>query len=160
MKIKTLVALFLTGLVLLLGACNGAETTTDTSTPSNNVPPAPNKYLVVITSDDFAQSPDIVRQAEVKAGDTFTISIDSNATTGFSWTEQAVVSNANILTQTGHQYIAPPEGDTPVAGVPGSEEWTFKANQTGTVKINLSYDRPWEGGEKGVRTFELTVVVK
>jgi hypothetical protein len=24
----------------------------------------------------------------------------------------------------------------------------------------MSYDRPWEGGEKAVRTFVLTVVVK
>jgi predicted secreted protein len=156
MKMKTLVTTILTGLVLLLGACSSTNSAAD-----NTVPAAPDKYQVIITGDDFNQATNINKQIEVKAGDTITITLDSNATTGFSWTEQAVISDTKILTQTAHQYIEPKiEGDTSLAGMGGSEEWTFKSNQTGTVKVNLSYDRPWEGGEKGVRTFELTVIVK
>ncbi len=149
MKIKTLAAIILTGLALLLGACSSA----------NNIVPV--NHQVTVTDEDFNGSIDINKQIEVRDGDTVTVIIDSNATTGFSWTEQADISNADILVQTGHQYNAPKDtGDTPVVGAGGTEEWTFKANQTGKVIVNLSYDRPWEGGEKGVRTFELTVVVK
>ncbi len=123
---------------------------------------APDEHSVVVSSDDFNKTDNVSKQVEVKVGDTFTISIDSNATTGFSWTEQANISNSNILTQTAHEYIAPQSenSETPIVGAPGSEEWTFKANQAGTAKVNLSYDRPWTGGEKGARTLELTVVVK
>jgi len=65
-----------------------------------------------------------------------------------------------VVEQTAHEYIAPNTGDAPVAGMAGVEEWTLRAGKAGTTTVNLSYDRPWEGGEKGVRTFELTVIVK
>lgn len=149
MKIKTLAAIILTGLVLLLGACSNVHITT------------PGNHQVIVTDEDFNGSAAIIKQIEVKDGDTITLVLDSNATTGFSWIEQAAISDTDILTQTSHQYIEPiTNNDTPVVGAGGTEEWIFKANQAGTVKVNLSYDRPWEGGEKGVRTIELTVVVK
>ncbi|MBN1368090.1 MAG: protease inhibitor I42 family protein [Dehalococcoidales bacterium] len=155
MKIRTLATIMLTGLVLFLGACSA------NNAADNTTPPSPEYHQVVATDEDFNGSANITKQIEVKDGDTITIILDSNATTGFSWTEQAVISDADILTQTGHQYIEPQtQDDTPMVAAGGTEEWTFKASQTGTVKVNLSYDRPWEGGEKGVRTFELTIIVK
>ena len=156
MKIKTLATIILSGLVLLLGACSTANNAAD-----NTNPMVPANHSVVVTDEEFNGASNFTKQIEVKAGDTITITLDSNATTGFSWTEQAVISEENILTQTGHQYIEPQtEGDTPLVGAGGTEEWTFKTDKTGTAKVTLSYDRPWEGGEKGVRTFELTIVVK
>jgi predicted secreted protein len=67
-----------------------------------------------------------------------------------------------ILKQTEHSYVAPRASDDtkPVAGMSGIEEWWFTAAQTGSTTVTMSYDRPWEGGEKAVRTFVLTVVVK
>ena len=47
-----------------------------------------------------------------------------------------------------------------IAGTPGQEVWTFEALKKGSSTVSLEYDRPWEGGEKGEWTFELTVVVK
>lgn len=156
MKIKTLAAIMLSGLVLLLGACSTANNAADNTT---NV--VPENHQVVVTDQEFNGTSDIAKQIEVKAGDNVTITLDSNGTTGFSWTEQAVISDESILTQTGHQYIEPQtEGNVPLVGAGGTEKWTFQTVTAGTVKVTLSYDRPWEGGEKGVRTFELTVVVK
>jgi predicted secreted protein len=42
----------------------------------------------------------------------------------------------------------------------GVEEWWFTAGQAGVTTATMSYSRPWEGGEKDVRTFVLTVAVK
>ena len=136
--------------------------TSITNPPNNQVPPAPNKYLVTVSAEDFTKEANISRQVEVKTGDVFTVALDSNATTGFSWTEQAKIADGNILKQTGHEYIAPRANDDnkPVAGMSGIEEWWFTAGQTGTTTATMSYSRPWEGGEKDARTFVLTVIVK
>jgi inhibitor of cysteine peptidase len=91
----------------------------------------------------------------------FTVTLDSNATTSFSWTEQAKIADGNILKQSGHQYIAPRLNDEkPVTGMAGIEGWTFTASQVGKTTASLSYSHPWEGGEKDARTFVLTVIVK
>jgi len=50
--------------------------------------------------------------------------------------------------------------ETSLVGAPGKEVWTFKALKKGTTKIAMEYSQPWEGGEKGGWTFNLTVVVK
>ena len=160
MKSKIFVSTMFLGIMLLAGACSNAGGSS--ITPDNKVPPVPNKYLVSITAEDFSKEIQISRQVEVKTGDTFTIALDSNATTGFSWTEQAKIADGNILKQTGHEYIAPRANDDtkPVVGMSGIEEWWFTAGRTGTTTATMSYSRPWEGGEKDARTFVLTVIVK
>jgi predicted secreted protein len=160
MKSKIFLSTMFLGMVLLAGACSNASGTS--ITPDNKIPPAPNKYLVSVAAEDFSKEAHISRQVQVKAGDVFTVALDSNATTGFSWTEQAKIADGNILKQTEHEYVAPRASDDtkPVAGMSGIEEWWFTAGQAGVTTATMSYDRPWEGGEKGVRTFVLTVVVK
>jgi inhibitor of cysteine peptidase len=161
MKIKILFGIALISLVLLAGACSAAEDTSDANPTNNPVPPAPNKYLVTVSAADFNQQKQISRQVEVKTGQVFSIALDSNATTGFRWTEQARIADDSILKQTGHNYIAPrSNADQPAAGMAGIEEWTFSANQVGATTASLSYGRPWEGGEKDARVFTLTVNVK
>jgi predicted secreted protein len=162
MKNILLVALMLLSLLLSAAACSAAQGTTDTNATNNKVPPAPNKYLISISGEDFSKQANIAKQIEVNPGYVFTVALDSNATTGYQWTPQANIADINVLAQTAHQYIEPRVNgsEKPVSGMAGIEEWTFRANQTGTTTVRLSYDRPWEGGEKSARTFELTVVVK
>ena len=171
MKGKIIFGIIVLGILLLAGATllkysSFTHSTTDgtsiTTPPNNQVPPAPNKYLVTATAEDFTKEANITKQVEVKTGDVFTVALDSNATTGFSWTEQAKVTDGKVLKQTGHEYVAPQANDDtkPVAGMSGIEEWWFTAGQTGTTTATMSYNRPWEGGEKGARTFVLTVIVK
>jgi len=154
MKGKIFFGIMFLGLVLFAGACS--------STDDSQVPPAPNKYLVTISAEDFTKETQILKQVEVKTGDVFTVALDSNATTGFSWTEQAKIADGNILKQTGHEYIAPRANDDtkPVVGMSGIEEWWFTAGLTGSTTVTMSYNRPWEGGEEDARTFVLTVIVK
>ena len=162
MKGKAFVGIIFLGIVLLAGACTTVTDTSITNPSNNQVTPAPNKYLVTASAEDFTKEANITKQVEVKTGDVFTVALNSNATTGFSWTEQANIADGNILKQTGHEYIAPRanENTKPVAGMSGIEEWWFTAGQTGTTTATMSYSRPWEGGEKDARTFVLTVVVK
>jgi inhibitor of cysteine peptidase len=162
MKGKLLLGIMFLGILLLTGACSTIKDTPTTNAPNNQVPPALNKYLVSVSAEDFTKEANITKQVEVKTGEVFTVALDSNATTGFSWTKQATISDGNILKQTGHEYIAPRANDDnqPAAGMSGNEEWWFTTGQTGIITASMSYSRPWEGGEKDLRTFILTVVVK
>ena len=171
MKGKILLGIMVLGILLLAGATllkysSFTHSTTDgtsiTNPPNNQAPPAPNKYLATVSWEDFSKESQITKQVEVKTGDTFTVALESNATTGFSWTEQAKIGDGNILKQTGHEYIAPQANDAtkPVVGMSGIEEWWFTANRTGNTTATMNYSQSWAGGGKDVRTFVLTVIVK
>jgi inhibitor of cysteine peptidase len=111
---------------------------------------------VEVSINDFSSQNNITREITVSAGGSFKISLESNATTGFSWPEQAEIGNTAIVKQTDHEYIAP---TSDLMGAPGKEVWTFKALKKGTTIIAMEYSRPWAGGEQAEWTFNLTVTV-
>lgn len=122
----------------------------------------PKQTAVEVPCDELANQKNVTRQVEVGVRDTLTVSLCSNPSTGFAWSESAQISDLTIVQQTDHKYVAPTatSGTTPATGTPGQEVWTFKALKQGTSTIYVEYSRPWEGGEKGEWTFRLTVVVK
>jgi len=104
----------------------------------------------------------ISKEAKVAVGDSFTVTLCSNPTTGFQWLESAQISDQTVLEQVDHKFV-PPEAkdDRPSPpGTGGKEVWTFKALKKGTSTISMEYSRPWEGGEKRAWTFLLTVTVR
>ena len=115
-----------------------------------------------IACDDFYQQPHITREVTVAAGDSFTVTLCSNPTTGFQWSETVQISDQDVLKQASHQFVAPEAkgGRPPAPGTAGEEVWTFEALKKGASTVSLEYSRPWEGGEKGEWTFALTVIVK
>ncbi len=133
--------------LLAAGACS----------PASAASPATDASIEV-TIDDFANTQQVVRQVEVAEGGILTVTLGSNPTTGFSWTEDARISDPTVLLQSEIQRM--PALDPDLIGAPGSQVWTFEALQKGTTIVSMDYGRPWEGGEKGVWTFELTVTVK
>jgi inhibitor of cysteine peptidase len=112
---------------------------------------------VEVSINDFNGQNNITKEITVSAGGSFKVSLESNATTGFSWPEQAEIGNTAIVEQTDHEYVAP---TSDLMGAPGKEVWTFKALKKGTTVIAMQYSRPWEGGEQAEWTFNLTVTVK
>jgi len=122
--------------------------------------PAAKPASVEVSCDDFYEHKHLSQQIEVAAGDSFSVTLCSNPTTGFQWSEIAQISNQTALQQTGHQFVSPQSEPPPPPGTPGQDVWTFKALKKGTSTVSMEYSRPWEGGEKGEWTFVLTVVVK
>lgn len=146
MKKKIILTITMIGLLLTSIACAAA-----------NAEEKVNEMNVTVTIDELMNNNHILKQVEIAADGILTITLGSNPTTGFNWDEQAQISNEDILNQTNHEYYAPA---TDVPGTAGNEEWTFKALKTGETTVNMEYSRPWEGGEKGEWTFNLTVKVK
>lgn len=143
MKLKLLPIFTIVLILLCLPACSSA-------TP------------VEVNCDKFREQKHLTNKLEVSTGESFTVTLCSNPTTGFKWQETAQISDQTVLQQTGHKFVAPEaEGSKPPApGSSGVEIWTFKALKKGNTTVYMEYGRPWEGGEKGVWTYKLTVVVK
>jgi inhibitor of cysteine peptidase len=116
---------------------------------------------VAVSCDDFGTQQHISKEVAVAVGDPFTVTLCSNPTTGFQWSESAQISDQTVVQQMDHKSLSPGTKEAGgLVGAPGKEVWTFKALKKGTSTIYLEYGRPWEGGEKGAWTFNLTVVVK
>lgn len=92
---------------------------------------------------------------EVKSGQEFVISLDSNPSTGYSWQISKPISST-ILKQINKEYKAS-EPVKPGSG--GKELWTFKALAKGKTIIAFDYTRPWEKNVPSLKekTFNLVV---
>jgi inhibitor of cysteine peptidase len=129
-------------------------------------PQMPHKSLVEqVSCDDFMSQKNVASEITISDYENYgqvalTIILCSNPTTGFSWSENAQISDTSILKQVSHEFIGPESEPPPPPGTPGQEIWTFEALKAGTSSISLEYSRPWEGGEKGEWTYTLTVTVK
>lgn len=74
-------------------------------------------------------------------GDTVSIGLPSNPTTGYSWRLKEP-HRKDILEFTGSEYI--PDGNAQL-GSGGKEVWNFKATAEGATPLVFIYKRPWEG---------------
>ena len=110
--------------------------------------------------DEFYNNNYISETIEINVGDTLVVVLCSNPTTGFSWMEEAQISDTGVLEQVNHEFITPEDEPPPPPGTPGLESWRFHTLKPGTSTIYVEYSRPWEGGEKAEWTYTLTVQVK
>lgn len=116
---------------------------------------------VDVSCADFYEFQHVSKEVEVAVGDSFTVTLCSNPSTGLRWAELAEISDQTVVEQVDHKYVAPPEKrGPPPPGTPGEEVWTFKALKEGKSTLSMEYGQPWEGGTKADWTFVLTVVVK
>ncbi len=147
MRMTLIIMAALIAVLLVLGACSlalGAR--------------APEAVKIKVTTDDFADQNNVSRTVSVPVGGTLTIALGSNPSTGFSWTEPPTVGNEAVLQHMNNKLLLPEA--RPIVGQPATQAWTMRALQPGTTTVNMTYDRPWRGGEKGVWTFSANVTVE
>lgn len=119
------------------------------------------KGSIEIQCAEFAEYQHITAEIEAFVSDDFTITLCSNASTGFQWSEQADISNQDLIDQISHGFQGPPEEDQPPPpGAAGNEMWTFRTLKEGNSSLSFEYSQDWDGGEKATWTFVLNVLVK
>jgi len=96
------------------------------------------------------------KQITVNAGDSFTVTLDSNPSTGFAWLISAI-TDESVIDDVNNEFKG---ADTEMVGAGGQEVWTFEALDEGTSTIEMQYSRSWEQGVEPAATFNVTVVVK
>ncbi len=98
---------------------------------------------------------------QVKAGETISIKLDSNASTGYSW-KVTGISSASAAQNGKIEYEAPPQPKTGPIRVGQGSTAVIKidAVSAGKSTISLEYARPWEKGKAPAKTFTITLDIK
>jgi inhibitor of cysteine peptidase len=119
-------------LVLLLSACG-----------------APGSRSLTLSEEDAGKT------IEMVTGETLTIALQGNPTTGYLWEVES--GDAKLLKQVGEGEFEP---DSDAVGSGGKVSLQFEAAAPGEMHLRLVYHRPWEQGVPPEKTFEVTIVVK
>ncbi|MBC9250179.1 peptidase inhibitor I42 [Pseudomonas alcaligenes] len=94
---------------------------------------------------------------QLHSGQTLTITLPSNPTTGFRW----VVADAapGVLRSLGPEVYVTPE-DAGLVGGAGQSSWRYQAYQVGQGRLLMQYQRPWEVGVAPAKTIDCAISVR
>lgn len=116
----------------------------------------PTTMTIEISYDDLLKQQQISRSVRLSVGDFLQLSLGSNASTGYQWADKMLLSDPKVMAQTGHETIAPTDGQP---GAAGREVWMLQATAPGTTTASTTYGQPWPGGEKESWVFSVNVEV-
>jgi predicted secreted protein len=94
----------------------------------------------------------------VNVKEDFTISLQSNPTTGYSW-QIANLSKLKNLELVKTEFINDKSNDNNRVGQGGVQNFIFKARKTGKEKIIFKYTRPWQKEENEKPADEKTYII-
>lgn len=94
-------------------------------------------FIVGCTSTTAGDSQNMVNAT---VGETFTLTLRGNPTTGYSW-EATEVPSEVLLTE---KHYEQDKTETMMVGVGGTFHFHFKAVKKGEANIRFEYRRPWE----------------
>lgn len=90
----------------------------------------------------------------VKRGDTITIQLAENPTTGYRWSEPTLENDSVSLQRS--QFVGT-QSNAPGAG--GQHLITLRAEKPGKTTLSLKYWRDWEGDQSILERFTITLQV-
>lgn len=95
------------------------------------------------------------KTVEAHVGDSLTIHLAENPTTGYRW-EVSTVDNQPIEFQGADYQIAPRTG----IGGGGTRTFRWQTKATGTAQIQLKLRRSWEPEEKAIKQFTVNIRIQ
>ncbi|SOJ56008.1 hypothetical protein MSIMFB_03485 [Mycobacterium simulans] len=110
-----------------------------------------------VSMDDVLNQTTISRDVTLSVGDTLKVSLGSNHSTPFRWTDDPKIGDSTILTQSSHEYVP---AKTDLIGAPGTEVWTFTALKSGTTTVVARYASVVGSDPAPTCTFTANVTVK
>ena len=151
--VKWYLVLLLVSILLLVGGCGVTE---EPPVIPPVIPVEPTGYSDVrIPIETFPDQPHIDVVMSTVLGGELTVTLGSNPTTGYQWSEDAEISDKTIIQQVSHTFVGP--GIDLPPGTPGEEVWVFKALKRGTTTILLEYIR-WN--DAGLWAVFITATIK
>lgn len=137
-----LTILFITS--LLTGCAPAANQPTAPATPPVTQPTAPTGPL------EFSNA---AQRITVPAGVTFTINVNANPTTGYTWEvgfDQSLLKLVRRFTPS----------NTGMMGAGGVESFEFEGMRAGDTEVYLNYKRPFEPNNPALETKTFKVTIK
>ncbi len=95
---------------------------------------------------------------EAAANQSLTITLDSNATTGYKW-NLVTEPDAKVVKLVSSDYVVPTSDSQPIVGAGGAEVWKFQIIGAGKTTITLAYFRPFDP-KQVAKEYTVTIMVK
>ena len=119
-------------------------------------------FALAATTPAFALSPhspvlletDATAPITINVGEEFFIALQSNPSTGYSWTQQT--GDGNVLAYEGNVRQNP---NLSVPGAAGQQIFIYHANRSGTSTITFQYSRPFEPNNAPGKMITFTITV-
>ncbi len=111
---------------------------------------------VKIPIGQFQLQPHVDVVMSTVLGGELTITLGSNPTTGYQWSEDAEISDETIIRQVSHEFVGPGIDEPP--GTSGEDVWIFEGFKRGTTTLLLEYSRSWTGA--GLWAVTITATIK
>ncbi|WP_079226754.1 protease inhibitor I42 family protein [Pseudomonas putida] len=92
----------------------------------------------------------------LQVGQSITLTLPSNPTTGYRWLVQNPASN--VLQSLGPEVYSAPE-DAGIVGSSGISTWRYQARAAGEGHLMLVYQQPWAPEVRPVQTFDCAIRV-
>jgi len=112
--------------------------------------------LLFVSSFCFAQESKQVNTVETRVGQSFTIALESNPTTGYRWQFAKPLDKNMLKVISASHSIDHPN----LAGSGGKQIWTIDALNPGTTTIYLKYVRSWEKDQPPAKEESFVIVIK
>lgn len=96
----------------------------------------------------------------VKVGDTITVVIPGNPTTGYEWAADLSDASAALLTLSGDPVYEQDPGSEDLVGAGGQYTFTFTAKAEGQAELELKYWRSFEPEVDPIETFAADVTIE
>jgi inhibitor of cysteine peptidase len=110
------------------------------------------------STDTLPQPTDPAQPVRVAPGASFTIVLEANHTTGYSW-QLAPLARPPAVEYVGTSYQEQPH-EAGMTGVGGWEVWTFRALRRHRATLTFHYRRPWEAAEPPAQITRFTVLIQ
>lgn len=94
---------------------------------------------------------------DLHTGQTVTVSLPSNPTTGFRWT--VLDAAPGVLRSLGPEVYSTPE-DAGLVGGAGKSLWRYQVYQAGEARLHMTYQRPWETDVAAEKTIDCAIRVR
>ncbi|MFC1717083.1 protease inhibitor I42 family protein [Candidatus Poribacteria bacterium] len=139
-----MIAIFLIPFIMMSSGCDNEPILTEPS-------------LDEVSHMDAEPAPDIMEvdngseTIEVETGEQFTISLQSNPTTGYSWQPKF---DSRFLELVESKFAS---SSPELIGAGGLETFVFLAHREGQAEITLEYQRPWEDQPIGKQSRKVNI---
>ncbi len=153
-RVKWYLGLLLVSILLFVGGC-GVTEEPPVIPPVSPVAPTSD---ISIPIEEFPNQPHIDAVMSALVGQELTVTLGSNPTTGFQWSELADIGDETVIQQISHIFVGP--GIEKPPGTSGEEIWVFKGLKKGTTTILLEYSRPWNEKDIGLWAVTIAVTIK
>jgi len=112
--------------------------------------------IAVVLLASCVAAADELEPASLQQGETFEITLEANATTGFSW--EIAEIDEDIVQLVGSEYVPEPNPEQ-LCGKGGKTVFRFQAVGSGETTLKWVYHRSWEKDVEPLKTHVVQVTV-